>query len=144
MHSFLYELRDGNTVSNCEFNRLGHNHGLSFFNAINNLSKSINDYNNDSNEFRNYYRSCEQIKKRREFAVQSILENNKNAKGAQRQEIGDLNKKFPFDEEPSRLKSMALAAQMSEYTEQIENTALQGLAKVWVSQGLHQDQLQPQ
>jgi len=55
--------------------------------------------------------------------------------------LPDYDSLFPKEPEPSRLESVTVCAQMAEYTQEVEHSVLQGLAKLWITQGFHGDDL---
>lgn len=44
-------------------------------------------------------------------------------------------------DEPERLKSVQLTAQMNEYCQEVETSIMQGLVKLWVTQGIHSERI---
>ena len=65
---------------------------------------------------------------------------SRKAIGLKLKPMPNLEKLYPRDPEPSRAQALLLLGQMSQYNEEIETCALQGLSKLWLTQAVHSDQ----
>lgn len=107
------------------------------------LSGAIDAYSDQAQNFRIYYAmSSKQQTKRQNFKKQIEEENRElRAQGRRQRDMPDLDKQFPPIPEPDRMESVTVTAQMNEYCEEVETSIMQGLVKLWVSQGVHAEKV---
>lgn len=139
-HSFLFEIQKNKSLQ-CDFDRLHHNHSQSLLNNLKQLSNQIEMYTNETTGFRMFYNKCTKVKYAREnFAAQIDRENRKlKSRGLRTRQMPDLEKLYPSPPEQSRLESVILNCQMKQTAKEVELSTTQGLAKLWITQGLHQN-----
>ena len=107
------------------------------------LSGAVDAYSDHSQNFRIYYsRSSKNKQRRDEFKANLAQENRElRAQGRKARPMPDLDRQFPPEPEPSRMDSVTVTAQMNEYCEEVETSIMQGLVKLWVTQGIHADKV---
>jgi len=140
IHAFLFELQN-KTSMNCSFERLHQSHEYQLLDTLRQLSNSIDDFEIQTTAFRTYHSKSVKTKMLREETMQKYLEESKARKmrGLRVTPAPNVDKLFPKEPEPSRKEALTLVAQMSQYAEEIDSSVMQGLTKLWVTQGLHQD-----
>jgi len=141
VHGFLFELRESKAIS-CEFERLHHSHANSLVNNLRSLATCIDEYGNESQKFKQYWTKLYKKKKLREAQLLKQLERQKELRSQGRRDIGlqGIDEELMSEPEPPRLDSIALSTQMHHHTSEVEQSVLQGLSKLWLTQGLHQDE----
>lgn len=107
------------------------------------MSSSIDGYADQTQNFRSYYSKSSKNKHLRAEAITKWKERNQElrSRGQKPIPLPNLDRQYPTEKEPERLEAVALTAQMNEHCQEIETSIMQGLVKLWVSQGIHSERI---
>lgn len=141
VHAFLFDIAQlppERALTN-KSSRLHHSHQEGLEVNMKQLSGAIDYYSDQAQNFRIYYSRSNKNKMRREKFKSQWMEENQalRAQGRKPRPMPDLDRQFPPEQEPDRMDSVTATAQMNEYCEEVETSIMQGLVKLWVSQGIH-------
>lgn len=143
VHAFLYDLREEESLRSVCFDRLHHLHENALISDLRQLSGSIDQYSKESNDFRVYWTKSHQSTRNRETHQRRLeaVNRERRMRGEKPKPIPNFDKEYPPIPEPDRMESVTICAQMNEYTEDIEASAISALTKLWITQGLHVNKL---
>eukprot|EP00485_Elphidium_margaritaceum_P024292 CAMPEP_0202712910 /NCGR_PEP_ID=MMETSP1385-20130828/47558_1 /ASSEMBLY_ACC=CAM_ASM_000861 /TAXON_ID=933848 /ORGANISM="Elphidium margaritaceum" /LENGTH=364 /DNA_ID=CAMNT_0049373101 /DNA_START=47 /DNA_END=1141 /DNA_ORIENTATION=+ len=141
VHAFLYELAQlppHKSLTN-GYDRLNQSHHEGLNTNLKQLSGSIDVYAEQTQQFRAYHSKTYKNRQARERAMKKWSDHNQELKsrGQKTKPQPDLDRMFPAEAEPQRIEAVTLTAQMNEYCEEVETNIMQGLVKLWVTQGIH-------
>jgi len=145
VHAFLFELREHKSMS-CDFDRLSLNLSSELVSGFQQLSSSIDKYENEQYTYWNDQRKRQRQKVSQDQFLQDRRERNQALVLAGKEEVPELTpeelKKFEiFREIPEvdRLETYLISHQMKHYCDQMTATATQGFNKLFVTQAFHRD-----
>lgn len=123
VHGFLYELREGGTM-NCEADRL-HLSADSFLQkTLNTLSTTVDEYEREQSKYHYQQRLLARTKRAAEEAANA-----------------DPDVPAKVQQQPSRLESMLLINQLSNYCDQIQIATKMSFNKLYVAEALSKEAL---
>jgi len=145
VHAFLYEiaqLPQHKSLTN-GYDRLNQAHHDGLISNLKQLSSSIDAYSDKTQQFRSYWSKSNKVKNAREAFLTKWREQNQalRSRGQKPKPLPDVDKMFPSETEPDRIESVTLTAQMNEYCEEVETSIMQGLVKLWVTQGIQSERV---
>lgn len=125
------------------YDRLNQSHHKPLITNLKQLSSSIDGYADQTQNFRSYYSKSSKNKHLRAEAITKWKERNQElrSRGQKPIPLPNLDRQYPTEKEPERLEAVALTAQMNEHCQEIETSIMQGLVKLWVSQGIHSERI---
>jgi len=139
VHGFLYELRE-DTSMNCDFSRLSVSNHPFIEKTLGTLSHCIDDYNSEQSKFQYVQRQIG-----RQESTQRAAEQKRNTENENRRELGqdplvDEKSVTKTIQQPSRLETMLICNQMSNYCKQVQDSASLSFSKLYVVESLqHKD-----
>jgi len=145
VHAYLFDIAQfppSRALTN-KSSRLHHSHRDGLEMNLKQLSGAIDAYSEQAQNFRIFYAMSSKNEAKRE-AFRTAIENENRelrAQGRKTKTMPDLDRKYPRVPEPDRMESVTVTAQMNEYCEEVETSIMQGLVKLWVSQGVHADKV---
>lgn len=125
------------------YDRLNQSHHNELQINLKQLSGTIDGYADQTQQFRSYYSKSSKIKHARESFLAKFREQNQELKsrGQKPKPLPDIDRLFPNEQEPDRIESVTLTAQMNEHCQEVETNIMQGLIKLWVTQGIYSERL---
>jgi len=145
VHAYLFDIAQfppSRALTN-KSSRLHHSHQEGLEMNLKQLTGAVDAYANYSDSFRRYYSASRRLQAKRDAFKENFMNENRSlrAQGRKPRPMPDLDSLFPEEEEPSRMDSVTCTAQMNEYCEEVETSIMQGLVKLWVTQGIHADKV---
>ena len=145
VHAFLYEIAQLPTEQSLMngSNRLHHSHQGALMTHFKQLNGAIDAYADQTQNFRAYWSKSNRNKTAKEEAVAKWKNDNnmRVSRGQKKLPRPDFERQFPAEPEPDRMESVTLTAQMNEYCEEVETSIMQGLVKLWVTQGIQSERV---
>ena len=125
------------------YERLHHSHHRPLMSNMKQLSHCIDSYSQETGLFRTYYAKQAKNENNKSAFMDKFRKENEHLKsrGQKPRPQPDTDRLFPKEAEPARIESVTLTAQMSEYCDEIETSVMQGLVKLWVTQGIHSEKI---
>eukprot|EP01083_Nonionella_stella_P093825 263088_1 len=143
VHAYLYEIAQLPPHKSLTrgYNRLHHSHHDGLMSNLKQLSGAIDAYAEQTQHFRSYYSKSLKNKTNREDFIAKFREQNMKLKsrGQKPRPLPEVDRMFPAQPEPDRIESVTLTAQMNEYCQEVDTSIMQALVKLWVTQGIHSE-----
>mmetsp|Transcript_30198 Transcript_30198/g.42111 ORF Transcript_30198/g.42111 Transcript_30198/m.42111 type:complete len:320 (+) Transcript_30198:24-983(+) len=134
VHGFLYELREDSSM-NCDFSRLSVSNHPFIEKSMGVISHCIDDYEREQKTFQYVQRQISKQKSTLQAIEQKRVQENEH-RAAMGQDLLPEELGTKSIAQPSRLESMLICNQMSNYCKQIQDAASLSFSKLHVTESL--------
>lgn len=140
VHGFLYELREDSSM-NCDFSRLSVSNQPFIEKTLGVLSHCIDDYSSEQSKFQYIQRQIARQKQTLQAHEQKRNQDNETRTSMGHDPLGAEEDKAKLAAlkpipQPSRLETMFICSQMSNYCKQIQDSASLSFSKLYVVESL--------
>jgi translation initiation factor 3 subunit H len=135
VHGFLYELREDSSM-NCDFSRLSVSNHPFIEKTLGVLSHCIDDYSSEQSKFQYIQRQIARQKQTIQAAETKRNQENESRVALGQDPLAEEKLAVKTIPQPSRLETMLICNQMSNYCKQIQDTASLSFSKLYVVESL--------